>query len=318
MKSKTDILIGKTILITGVSGFIGKNLLNRMRQIDNVRLVLLSRNSINFNSTSEILIKSSLEQLTKKIWGENGIEKIDVVFHLAAFTPKSAEQADRIDENLNNIADTDTLLKSLPNIPEKIIFSSTLDVYAEPEENYIIVEKSKVGPRTEYGKSKLSCENLIILYSLMHKCKYVILRYGHIYGPGEEKYAKLIPQTIMTLLKNQAPKIYGDGSGYRDFLYVDDAVEATLRATTNTKKSGDTLNIVRGQSKRILECIDIISELMNFAGEYEYVVNNNKSISLQFDSSKMFRILGRWKLVPFEDGLIKEIDHLKKITDSSK
>lgn len=220
-------LENKVVLVTGAGGFIGSHLADRLSKIPGVKLLLLSRQNRQSRQLDVVWLKGKLEQLTSKYWLSHDIRHIDYVFHLGAFTPKTSAEANRIDRVIDdNISGTRVLIHSLPERPDRLVFSSTIDVYAQPENGEVLTENSKVAPSALYGASKLFCEKLVSAWAKERGCNYSILRYGHIYGPGEEQYGKLIPVVIRNLLANQAPVIYGDGSALRDYLYVGDVVEA--------------------------------------------------------------------------------------------
>ena len=308
-------LSGKTVLLTGGTGFIGGHLLKRLLLIPDIKLVVVSRKgAIPLPHTNVIQISCPLDQLTRQTWITSGIKRIETVFHLGAYTPKNAIQANDIDGIFNaNILGTRALLDSLPHPPEKIIFSSTLDVYASPAPDPIITEASPLDPPSLYGASKLFCEHLLKTYGRNNCSTYTILRYGHIYGPGEMAYAKLIPQTIKTLLKNESPVIYGNGSATRDFMFVGDAVEATLRAAITRQLTPEPINIVSGNAKPVREFVDTLAKLTGFTGVITYDTEKPGGHSLKFDNSRMRSVLGSWELVPLEEGLQAEIGYLREL-----
>lgn len=307
-------LTGKTVLLTGATGFVGSHLVRRLKQLSQIKLILLSRDVVCEANTNATWVISALHQLTRQVWLEHGIEKIDVVFHLAAFTPKNSNEADDVEKIYrDNLFGTRALLESLPSTPEKIVFSSTVDVYAPPMEGRILTEDSHLNPSSLYGASKLFCEHLIKAYSRTYACSYAILRYGHIYGPGEGAYAKLIPQVIKKLLKNESPVLYGDGSVQRDYMFVGDAAEATMRAATSTHGEIDSVNIVSGKSKPGSEVVDVLSKIVGFSGEPEYLPERSGGHSLEFSNRRMFDILGRWDLFPMEAGLRQEINYFREL-----
>ena len=129
-----------------------------------------------------------------------------------------------------------------------------------------------------YGASKLFCEHLVKTYARQCDCGYAILRYGHIYGPGEGGYAKIIPQVIRSLLRNESPAVYGDGSVKRDFLFVGDAVEATIRVVEAKPKTIEAVNIVSGDSKTIREYVNILAKLVGYEGEIKYLLDKPRTI----------------------------------------
>ncbi len=307
-------LSGKTILLTGATGFIGNHLAARLKQIPDVKLILLSRSQASEGTQNVVSVNCPLDRLTRQTWLNQHIGNIDVLFHLGAFTPKKSSDADKIEPIFtDNLIGTRTLLESLPATPRRIVFASTLDVYAPPPENGTLTELSPLQPPTLYGASKLFCEHLVKLFAKQYDCGYAILRYGHIYGPGEDAYAKIIPQAIRSLLSNESPVIYGDGSVKRDFLFVGDAVEASMRAAAGKHKTIEAVNIVSGESRTIRQYVEILARLIGYGGEINYQSDKPGGRSLRFDNAMMFDLLGCWDLCPLEDGLRQEIDYFKKL-----
>jgi UDP-glucose 4-epimerase len=298
----------KTILLTGATGFIGTHLANRLRQLPDIHLVLLTRQPLS-PIAQETVVRSSLDQLTRSTWAEHGISKIDVIFHLGAFTPKRGSEANAIEAIYrDNLIGTRALLESLPNAPEKIVFSSTLDVYAPPTEGQVLIEDSRLEPAGLYGASKLFCEQLVKIHALQQGCGYAILRYGHIYGPGEAAYAKLIPQTIKALLNNESPTLYGDGSALRDFMFVADAVEATMRAAVSTHMHLEPINIVSGDSRPIRFYVELLAEILNTSRNIQYLSEKPNGPSLRFSNLRLRETLGHWEAVDMREGLRQEVE----------
>lgn len=306
-------LDGKTILVTGATGFIGQHLVHRLRQISNVRLVLLSRKKYIAPNPFETWICSSLDQLSPDIWLDNKIDKIDIIFHLGAFTPKISSEAN-LEQSIirDNILGTRALINSLPTPPERFIFASTLDVYSSPGEK-VLNEDAQIDPAGLYGASKVFCEHLVRINARIHGFASAILRYGHIFGPGEEAYNKLIPLLIRKLLKGEPPILFGNGNALRDFLYVEDAVEATLRAAFFAKMNIGPINIVRGESITIRDIAEKLIKVTGFKDKILYRKDKPSGGSFQFDNRLMKDLLGEWKLVSLADGLQYEVEYFRKL-----
>lgn len=310
--SAVNDLAGKVVLVTGATGFIGRHVVRRIENGLGARLVLLSRRFPSDVGKGAALVTAALEELSPETWRKAGIEQVHVVLHLGAFTPKTRDAADRVDAVYgDNLIGTRSLLDSLPSVPDVIVFSSTLDVYAPVPDGVALDETSPLGPTTLYGSSKLFCEHLVQVYARTQGCRAAILRYGHIFGPGEEAYGKLIPHTIRQLLRGEAPTVYGDGKAERDFLYVEDAVEATLRAAVSHNPDVGPINIVRGTSRPIRDIVEMLANLTGFRGPIQFRSDRPGGPSLRFDNRRMRETLGIWNLVSLEDGLKQEVEHAK-------
>lgn len=306
-------LEGKVILVTGANGFIGTHLVARLSKIADVKLLLLSRQTKQSSQENVIWLKGELGELTPEYWRSLGIGHIDYVFHLGAFTPKISADANRIDSVVDdNISGTRALLQGLPGRPDKFIFSSTIDIYTQPDNGEVSTEGSRVGTTTLYGVSKLFCESLVAAWAKEHGCNYSILRYGHIYGPGEDQYGKLIPVVIRNLLADQVPVVHGDGSTLRDYLYVGDAVEATIRAALVEGDIGP-VNIVRGESVMLKEIVQLLIRLIGNNKEIYFLSGKSNGNSLRFDNSLMTKSLGNWQMISLEEGLAAEVEAFRRI-----
>ena len=124
----------------------------------------------------------------------------------------------------------------------KVIYISSIDVYAPVVP---ISELSATQPATLYGWSKLYCEQMMSVFATQKKIAVQILRIGHVYGPGEEKYAKFLPKTIRNIVDGKAVELYGDGTELRSYIYLDDVVKAILAAVGLHDNVG-VINIVGG------------------------------------------------------------------------
>jgi len=260
-------------------------------------------------------VQGSLEHLEPSHWRSAGWTTFDTVIHLAAFTPKSAATRDRAQEIIAaNVIGLQALLTSFPSPPGRFIFCSTLDVYSRLAFEGVVTERSPVGPAGLYGLSKLLGEGLVETYSRSAGTESVTLRLGHLFGPGEERYAKLVPETIRRVLANQPPRIAGDGGEQRDLLFVDDAAEALARACTAALNGTRIINIARGASHSILEVVEAIAALAGYRGALERLAKPADAYSTLFDTSVMKRVLGEWPLVSLTEGLRQEITQFSSVS----
>jgi UDP-glucose 4-epimerase len=293
------------ILLTGSSGFIGSHLLSFIKKSDNLDVVVLTSKPIedaqyvlhnNYFFEPDLLINAG--------YGED----IHVIIHVGAFTPKNAQEANLIKECNSNITSVETLLKlDLPNL-KKIIFLSTLDVYGD---EHIIDESSIINPATLYGLSKLYGEKMISIFAKNRGLVSQILRIGHVYGPGEEKYQKIIPLTIRKLIDNQEIEIWGEGKELRAFIFIDDVVKAIMNVLSIENDLGP-INIVSDES---ISINDLIRRLIDINGNPHTVRHIAKGLSgksWRFNNDKMKKYLLS-KQVTLTEGLTIEWDYMKNL-----
>ncbi len=183
----------------------------------------------------------------------------DFVFHHAAevSVPQSIQDpAACIEVNLGG---TVNLLEAARSgMLTRFVLASSCAVYGDTpgaEKS----ESSELAPLSPYATSKLAGEYLCRNYFLLHGVQTVCLRYFNAYGPDQDPngaYAAVIPKFITAILANEKPTVYGDGEQSRDFVFVEDIVEANLCATARAEAVGGVFNIGSGRStslNRVLE-----------------------------------------------------------------
>jgi len=293
------------LLITGASGFIGKNFLSYIEDnhlLDLMDIILLSSKC----DGSHICVPHNNYNFTKEDFLSQGITEINVVLHLGAFTPKCGSQADNIQLSFSNIKNTLHLLQNLPAKPNKIVFISTLDVYSDSS---IIDEETMPNPSSLYGWSKLFCEKLISQYAKENGIDYQILRIGHIYGPGEENYQKLIPLTICRILNNEDPVIFTDGSELRSFLYIFDCCKAIWKAITLTEMPGP-INIVSKHGESVKNIVKLLIDISGKKLSIQILNQPIQTRDLLFNADKMEHYLCH-EAENLKSGLEKEFNYMK-------
>jgi UDP-glucose 4-epimerase len=297
-------------LLTGATGFVGGHLLRRLVR-DEWTVTALVRDSATDLGDGVRHVCADLAPLSP---GDLGGEAFDVVFHLGAHTPKASGDSDPDAIIAANVVGVRRLLAATPDA-RRVVFAGTLDVYAQPPRGTRLTEQSRLDPRSLYAVSKLLGERLLG-DCVAPGIETTVLRYGHLYGPGEEAYAKFIPKTIANLMRGRPPYVYGDGSAEVDVLYVDDAVEATVRAATIADAAG-TINVVRGTSHALREIAERLVDIVGFLGQIRYVPDRPQGPSIRFDASLMRASLGSWPLVELDDGLRREVAHVAHASRSS-
>ncbi|RYE52131.1 MAG: NAD-dependent epimerase/dehydratase family protein, partial [Sphingobacteriales bacterium] len=232
--------------------------------------------------------------------------QIDTIIHAGAFTPKNGSAANDIEQCNTNIFSLEKLLQS--NIPglKRIIYLSTLDVYGADN---VLSESSPLLPVSLYGHSKLYGEKMIETWAGNNGIKHQILRIGHVYGPGEEQYQKIIPVTMGKLLHKQPIEIWGDGSELRAFIYIDDVVRAIIKSIEITDEPGP-VNIVSGNTISLIDLVKLIIEISGGKAAINYLDRKGDPRDLTFNTDLVRKhlLLEETKL---SDGLRAEWEHMK-------
>jgi UDP-glucose 4-epimerase len=257
----------KRIVVTGGTGHIGHYLLKKL-DVSGADVIMISRTKNNLNFFKNIKFVhcdiSSVNSV-KKI--KNYLGRADYLIHLAAFVPKDKDDKDM--DAAVNVKGTENIMEFIGK-GTKVCYASTASVYGNTK--YVpIDEKHPCSPTTYYGKSKLEAEKYISSYLRKRDNDLVILRFTNIYGCGEV-IPRAIPNFISSVLNDKRPVIYGDGFDRRDFLYIEDAVEAIL--STLRKWNNGTYNIASGKNYSVREIADIIMKL------------TGKKLKLKFENLK--------------------------------
>jgi UDP-glucose 4-epimerase len=234
------------------------------------------------------------------------LASVELIIHAGAYTPKNASEANAVSGCNENITFTEQLLGLPTPKLRKIIYLSTLDVYTQATP---VNEATPAIPASLYGYSKLYCEKMIECFAKEQSAICQILRVGHVYGPGEEKYGKVLPNTIKSIIAKDSVELWGDGSEIRSFIYVDDVVTAILNSVPIEENMG-VINIAGSHSVSIRQLID---QLISISGK-SVVIRvrefNGPKRDLTFDTEKMHTHLLNCE-TDFSTGLKIEYDHIE-------
>ena len=284
------------ILLTGASGFVGQHLLKGLcREYGVENVVALTSKPIDGH---KYLLHNNYS-FEKDFFEKEGYSQIHTIIHGGAFTPKSQDDSNNWNGCLSNITSSTSLLEASFPVLKKIINLSTLDVYENAE---VLDEQSRVVPISLYGHSKFFVEGLVKSFAYNKSIDHQILRLGHVYGPGEEKYKKIIPLTMAKLARNERPSIWGSGEEKRSFIFVDDAICAIINSVKSNKSVG-VVNIVSGQSISIK---DLVYKIIALSGKNilpEIVPTSTVQRNYFFDNSKLLA-----SLLSIETGLEKGLE----------
>ncbi len=255
----------RTALVTGVAGFIGSTLADRLlsdgwrvrgvdrftsyyeeaTKRDNLRGML---DAPGFELVEADLLTTELPPL---------LDGVDVVFHEAGQPGVRLSWADGFAlYNDLNVNLTQRLLEAVHRHPvERLVFASSSSVYGNAD-TYPTSEDAATAPFSPYGITKLAAELLCRAYSANFGLSTVVLRYFTVYGPRQRPDMAL--HRLIAAARHDRPfPVHGDGQQIRDFTYVADAVDATALAATADVPVGTVLNVAGGDSASLNELIEL-------------------------------------------------------------
>ena len=250
------------VIVTGGAGFIGSHIVDTLIK-QGIEVIILD--NLSTGKKENINPKATFIEcdLTKD---KPLFRDVDVVFHLAA-TPQVQYSMEHPTDN-NNIDSLINILElSKKSGVKRFIFSSSSSVYGNP--NYVpINENHPTNPLSPYALHKLVGEQYCKLYSEVYDLDTVCLRYFNAYGdrmPNKGAYRSVISIFKEQHSKKQPLNIVNDGEQRRDYVHVDDIVNANILCANSTKKlNGDIFNVGTGKSYSVNEVADM------FGGEKQY------------------------------------------------
>lgn len=188
------------------------------------------------------------------------VSEADVVFHLAARPGVRASWRDFAQASNANILATQKVLEAVAEHPSThLVFSSSSSVYGQADETPVS-ENRQLTPISPYGVTKASCEALVTAYCSQFDISAVSLRYFTVYGP-RQRSDMAFTKWIRSAFLDEPIRVFGDGKAIRDFTYVDDVVDATMRAAQDRASGHRIYNVAGGSPVDLNEVFEQLSEL---------------------------------------------------------
>ncbi len=281
-------LTGKKIAVTGSSGFVGKSLCKRIKELNGEVI------EIDITLGKDITEYKSIEK----------IDKFDCMIHLAAriFVPESYK--DPYGYYKVNLQGTLNVCEICRQRNAKLIMSSSY-FYGIPQ--YLpIDENHPVMPHNPYSHSKFLGEEVCKAYSKDFSLNVAVLRFFNIYGPGQDKRF-LIPSIFQQAESGEVN--LGSSTPKRDFIYIDDVIESYIKAIEFEPEGFEIFNIGSGESYSVKETVELISKyfLKPFSVHFSEEKRENEIPDTKADITKAINKL-KWRpAVEFEEGIRKII-----------
>jgi len=301
-------------LVTGGAGFIGSNIVDELlRRGESVRVL---DNFATGRRENLAEVRGRISILEADIRNLEAIRpcflKVDHVIHLAALASVPRSIADPITSNEVNVSGTLNVLVAARDAGVKrVVFSASSSAYGD---NTTLPRAESLEPRpvSPYAVTKLAgeyyCQNFTRIYAL----ETVALRYFNIFGPRQNPdspYTGVLSKFIAAYLRGDTPVIYGDGEQSRDFTFVENAVDATLRACAAPGAAGRVINVGMGERHSLNETIRLLNAMFGrkVAPRHEEHLPGDVRHS-HADIGLAREILGYEPKVSFEEGLKRTIE----------
>lgn len=316
--------ISKTsFLVTGGAGFIGSNIVEYLLKHGAGKVVVLDNFKTGFQHNIQPFLKSPnftfIEgDICKYYDCQRACENTDYVIHQAALgsVPRSIE---------NPIATNDTNVSGFLNIlvaareakVKRIVYASSSSVFGDSP--VLPKTEDNIGkPLSPYAVSKLVNELYAEVFCKTYNLEIIGLRYFNIFGPRQNPsgaYAAAIPLFMDAMLKNSSPFINGDGNQTRDFTFVENAVQANIKAcfTTHKEAIGTVFNIAVGERTSINQLFDNLKTISGSSSRACYREERSGDVRDSLaDISKAQKFLGYNPTVKFKEGLEITFNWFKK------
>lgn len=306
----------KSVLITGASGFVGLHLVDELLQ-RKAKVVALSKNKkANFKNPplKEVGSVEDFDNL-KKIIKEH---KINIIFHLAAQPIVEIGQENPIKTFEVNIKGTWNILEAArqENV-QKVIIASTVHVYGD-NPNVPFKEEYFPQPSRPYETSKACADLLAQSFADTYNLPVEIPRFVNIYGPGDFNFSRLVPRIIKSILNSEQLEVWDIGS-VRDFLYIDDAINAYLMLAQKKLLDGKRLRVFNFGTGKPIKIYDLVLKIIRLSNKKIKVKIENppeersNEIKKQYPSVvKAKAVLNWYPKISLDEGLAKTFTWYKK------
>src|ERR671934_479462 len=265
---------GVRALVTGGAGFIGSNLAEALvERGDDVRVLdnFSTGNRTNLEGREVEIVEGELRSYERVHAAMRGVE---VVYHLGALGSVPRSVQDPLTSNAVNVEGTmNVLLAARDAGVRRVIFSSSTSVYGTSTQ-LPTAESTATDPISPYGVTKLAAERYCVSFSrVYHSFEAVVLRYFNVFGPRQSphsQYAAAIPLFIAAIDAGEPITIYGDGEQSRDFTYVANVVDATMRAADAPGVNGQIFNVAAGAPATVNQVAKTIGDILGKPVEKHY------------------------------------------------
>lgn len=306
------------VLVLGGTGFLGSNLVHKLLQAG-YEVGVYGKSSIKTNPYLKNIIHE-IEYIQRDFQLENHFDEIlegyDYIYHLISPSVPSLNNP-FLDIN-NSIIPSVKLFEAAIKLQVKkvIYFSSGGTVYGIPSQ-IPIHETDSTTPISAYGVQKLTIEKYLNYYNYIYGLPFEILRISNPFGPGQRAFSNqgIIANVLGNHFNNKISKIWGDGKAVRDYVYVDDVIDAAIKVIHNKSKI-HTFNIGSGVGLSVNMVLSIMERILGTNIFKEYIPAHKQDVPVNvLDISIAEKYLEWTPNISFEDGIKKMICSWNPLTN---
>jgi UDP-glucose 4-epimerase len=300
-------------LILGGADFIGSHLARRL--VDQGEIVrILTRPNSAISNIQDVLDR--VDVIYRDFMDDgalrHAVQSIDTVYHVTSTSSPGMALESSYYDVLSNLLPTIRLLElCLASGVKKIVYvSSGGTIYGDPQ-TIPITEEHPLMPRSAYGQGKLTIENYLTFYARSTSLDISVLRVSNSFGPGQSLWGEqgLIAVAMGCAYYEHSLKLYGAGKAVRDYIYIDDVIDAMVLAATQTGSS--IVNISAAVGHSVMEIVQAVEEISGRTIAKEFIPDRPSDVQINIlDNQKAYQLYGWTPKTAFRDGLAKTWDHI--------
>ncbi len=298
--------------IYGANGFIGRHLVRRLAESGVVIRAVSRKFDQNFAKSFAQLVEFVEADLRQPLDMASTLQDVDTVVQLVSTSSPGMKNDHAIADIAENVVPHVQFLQSCirAGVRRYIFISSGGTVYG-PGAPVPTPETSQTNPINSHGLTKLVVEKYIQMHGHVDGLEYIILRVANPFGPGQEfrKGQGLIPAILDHWRKDLPVKIFGNGMALRDYLYIDDLIDAIEAAVMLSGQPRLIVNVGSGEVRSVIEVIEAIETATHHKFKREYIEARTTDVDVaNLDIALAKKILKWAPKTKFEDGVRMTVD----------
>jgi UDP-glucose 4-epimerase len=306
-----------TYLVTGGAGFIGNHLTRRLLELGSTVRVIDNLSTGKRENLADVIDRITFIEgdITDADTVADAVKGVDYVLHQAALPSVPRSVADPITSDFHNTRGTLMLLVAARDAGVKrVVQACSSSAYGDTP-TLPKVETMKRAPLSPYACSKAAGEMYGCAFYKTYGLEYVGLRYFNVFGPRQDpksQYAAVIPKFITCYMRDEPPTVFGDGKQSRDFAYIDNVIQANLKACTAKDAPGNIFNIACGERIDLLAVLDQLAEIFGKRIEPHFDPARAGDVKHSLADIDLARtIMGYEPEVRFSEGLRRTVEWYK-------